>query len=84
MAPAGRSALLKRALEKLRISGPHTLLLASSINPSSSATATKMSPTTYNMSRAIPNSQTGRQKHMWIIYKIMKINMHEVKNKSNL
>ena len=44
MAPVGTSALLKRALENLRISGPRTLLLASSINPSSSATATKNIP----------------------------------------
>ena len=87
MAPAGTTVLLKRALENLRISGPRTLLLASSINPSSSQPLPKMYLTTCNMSRAIPNSQTGRQNNMWIIYKILKIKMHETekqKNKSNL
>ena len=66
MAPVGTSVLLNRALENLRISVLRTLLLAFSSHPSSSATAAKMSPTTCKMSRAIPNSQTGRQNTVWI------------------
>ena len=58
----------------LCFSHPRSIHLALQLLP-------RMYLTTSNMSKAIPNSQTVRHNNMWIIYKILKIKMHETKKK---